>query len=421
MQMELKRRFDRAGQPTRREFLECAAVLAVAGRRPANARLRQAPAKNGPILAYVGTYSSPQGPEGSSGNGQGIYLFEMNPSTGALKQQEFFPDTSNPSWLAFNSAATRLYAANETATYQGANSGSVSAFSIERRSGHLEILNRMSSGGAGPTHLSVHPSGRYVLVANYEAGSVAVLPILPGGQLGPATDVKEAKGTPGPEHATSAPAGGFAVSGHDRPHAHMIQADSSGRYVLASDLALDRIFIWKFDLERGTLSANNPAYVALPAGDGPRHFAFHPNGRWLYSLQEEGSTLVVFDYDSIGGRLSPRQTVSTLPKEFGGTNFPSGILVSPGGKYVYAANRLHNSIAVFSIGEAGFLKLLGVEWTRGDYPRSINIDPTGNFLCSCNQRSDAITTFRINPQTGRLTFTEQYTPVGSPAIIIFLG
>ncbi len=421
MPLELKRQNDRSGKTARREFLKAATILAAAGPLRASAGPLQATSMKGPILAYVGTYSSPQGPEGSTGNGQGIYLCEMNPATGALKQRELFPDASNPSWLACNSAGTHLYAANETATYQGTDSGSVSAFSIDRASGHLTLLNRVGSRGAGPTHLSIHPSGRYVLVANYEGGSVAVFPLKPDGGLGPATDVKETKGTPGPQHAANAPPGSFAISGHDRPHAHMILADPAGRYVLASDLALDRIFIWKFNVEQGTLSAAEPAYASLPPGDGPRHFAFHPTGRWLYSLQEEGSTVVTFDYDGKSGKLAPRQTVSTLPQGFCGTNFPSGILVAPDGKYVYAANRLHDSIAIFSVGETGILKLLAVEWTRGDYPRSISIDPTGNFLYSCNQRSDAITSFRINRQTGRLTFTGHYTPVGTPAIIVFLA
>jgi 6-phosphogluconolactonase (cycloisomerase 2 family) len=182
-------------------------------------------------------------------------------------------------------------------------------------------------------------------------------------------------------------------------------------------VGLDRIFVWKFDVEKGTLSA--PASVVLPPGDGPRHFAFHPNGRWLFSLQEEASTLVVFDYDTRSGRLTAKQTISSLPKGFTGTNFTSEVMVSPDGKFVYAANRLHDSIAFFSIGDGGALRFIGEEWTRGDYPRSFNIDPTGNFLYCCNQRSDAIAVFRINRQTGGLTFTGQYNPVGTPSIIVF--
>src|SRR5580700_3460761 len=288
-----------------------------------------------PILAYVGTYSSPQGPEGSRGNGQGIYLFEMNPATGALTQRAVFPSNANPSWLAFDPSKTHLYAANETATSPGSSSGSVSAYSIDRPSGHLTLLNTVSSQGAGPAHLSVHPSGKWVLVANYAGGTVAVLPIQAGGKLGTATDVKrdhaQAGAPVGPGHASSAPPGSFAISGHDAPHAHMIQSDPAGRFVLASDLALDRIFVWKFDADHGMLAANDPA-VVLPPGDGPRHFTFHPNGRWLYALQEESSTLVTFDYDAARGRLTPKQTVSSLPKGFAGTNFTSEVRISPGAR-----------------------------------------------------------------------------------------
>jgi 6-phosphogluconolactonase len=368
-----------------------------------------------PILAYVGSYSSPQGPEGSHGNGLGIYLFQMNAESGALSQREFIRNPANPSWLAFDATATHLYSANETAD------GSVSAYSIDRANGHLTLLNTASSQGAGPAHLSVHPSGKYVLVANYAGGTVAVLPILSRGELGPASDVKHDQGPVGPVHAASAPPGSFAISGHDNVHAHMIQADPSGRYVLAADLALDRILIWKFDAARGTLSANDPPWVALPPGDGPRHFVFHPNGRWLYSLQEEASTLVTFDYDAARGRLTPRQTISSLPKGFAGTSFTSEVRVSPDARFVYAANRLHDTIAWFSIGAAGDLAFAGEEWTRGDYPRSFTIDPTGSFLYTCNQRGDAIACFRVNRKMGSLTFTGQYTPVGTPAIIIFLA
>jgi len=344
----------------------------------------------------------------------------MNPATGVLVQRELFPDDSNPAWLAFDPSRKHLYSANEITDYKGTNSGSVSAYSIDRMSGHLTLLNTVSSEGAGPAHVSVHPSGKFVLVANYQGGTVAVLPLRPNGELGPATDIKEDTGTPGPTHAASAPPGSFAISGHEKPHAHMIQSDPSGLFVMAADLALDQILIWKFDVERGKLSPNNPPSVALPPGDGPRHFAFHPSGRWFYSLQEEGSTLVTFDYNAESGRLRAKQIISSLPPGFAGTNFTSEVVVSADGRFVYAANRLHDSIAWFAIGAGGTLTFAGEEWTRGDYPRSFNIDPTGNFLYSCNQRADAVTTFRINRQTGSLTFTGRHTPVGTPAIIIFL-
>ena len=394
----------------RRGFLKSAAAFAAAvPARGANA-----------VLAYVGTYSAAKGAEGSRGNGKGINLFEMNPSTGALTLVELFANDANPAWLAFDPSRTHLYAANETDTYQGASSGSVSAYSIDRSSGRLTLLNTVSSQGAGPAHLSVHPSGKFVLVANYAGGTVAVLPIQPNGSLGAATDVKHDTGPTGPARAASGPPGSFAISGHDRQHAHMIQSDPSGRFVLAADLGMDQIIIWKFDTEHGTLAPNSPAAVSVPPGDGPRHFVFHPSGRWFYSLQEEASTLITFDYDATQGRLTAKQTISSLPKGFRGTDFTSEVMISADARFLYAANRLHDSIAWFSIGPAGTLTFAGEEWTRGDYPRSFNIDPSGNFLYSCNQRADAIAAFRVNRQTGALAFTGQYTDVGTPAIIIFL-
>jgi 6-phosphogluconolactonase len=411
---------DPAIEGSRRSFLKGAAALAVVAPRLASGRERPSRRSKGRLLACVGTYSSPQGPEGSPGRGSGIYLFEMNPATGALAQRALFPNESNPAWLDLNPSRTHLYSGNEVRNFQGTDSGSVSAYSIDRASGHLTLLNTVSSEGAGPAHLSVHPSGRYVLVANYAGGTVAVLPIRPNGELGSATDVHHDKGPVGPKHAASAPAGSFAISGHDTPHAHMIHADPSGRFVLSSDLGTDKLLIWKFDLQKGKLSPNDPPSVSLPQGDGPRHFAFHPNGHWFYSLQEEGSTLALFHYDGAQGTLSHQQTLPTLPKGFAGTNFTSEVRVSSDGKFVYAANRLHDSVAFFSIGSEGRLTFVGEEWTRGDYPRSITLDPTGNFLYSLNQRSDAITTYRINRKTGSLTFTGQYTPVGTPACMVFL-
>ncbi len=397
---------------SRRTFLTTAAIGGAAS------ALAQSKGKR--VLMYVGTYSSPEGPEGSRGRGEGIYIFEMNPTNGALKQLSVVRNDANPSCVALDPSGTHLYSANETRKYKGKNAGSVSAYSISRPDGGLKLLNTVSSEGEGPAHLSVHPSGKYVLVANYFGGSVAVLPIESGGSLGPAVDTKQDAGQVGAQHAASAPPGSFAISGHDRTHAHMIQADPSGRFVLASDLGMDRIFVWQFDQKTGKLSPGKRPWVSVPSGDGPRHFAFHPNGRWVYSIQEEGSTLILFDYDAGTGALTARQTISTLPKGFAGTNYTSEVMVSFDGRFVYGANRLHDSIAVFAVGKTGEATLIGETWTRGDYPRSFNIDPSGNYMYSCNQRGDAMTTFRINRKTGELVFTGDYTPIGTPSSIAFL-
>jgi 6-phosphogluconolactonase (cycloisomerase 2 family) len=256
-------------------------------------------------------------------------------------------------------------------------------------------------------------------VANYFGGSVAVIPVLPDGSLGAATDVKKDAGTIGPKKATNAPPGSFAFSGHDQTHAHMIESDPSGRYVLSVDLGLDQILVWRLDEQKGVLIPNDPPFVSFPPGDGPRHFAFHPNKRWCYSIQEEGSNIVLLDYDGNKGSLAPRQTISSLPPGYAGSNFCSEIMVSADGRFVYAGNRLHDSIAIFSIGDNGALTFVTEEWTRGDYPRSFAFDPTGTFLYSCNQRADNIAVFRVNKQTGGLAFTGHYTPVGNPSIVVF--
>ena len=366
------------------------------------------------VIAYVGTYSSPPG----TGKGEGIHILEMDPASGALTPRDVLKTASNPSWLALDRPRTHLYAANEVAEKE-TGAGTVSAYAIDRSTGQLTLLNTVSSEGAGPAHMSIHPAGKHALVANYGGGTVAVLPIQPDGRLGAASDVKRHQGTPGPARASSAPPGSFAISGHDRPHAHMIESDASGRFVFSTDLALDQILSWRFDAEKGTLSPNDPPSVSLPPGDGPRHFAFHPQGRWLYSLQEEASTLVAFDYDAASGRLTAKQTLWTLPRGFAGTNFTSGIALSPDARFVYVSNRLHDSMAWFTIGADGRLTWAGEEWTRGDYPRGFAFDPGGRFLFSCNQRSDAIASFRVG-RSGGLTFTGHYTPVGSPSHLVFL-
>ncbi len=189
--------------------------------------------------------------------------------------------------------------------------------------------------------------------------------------------------------------------------------------MLHVDLGLDRIYVWKFDATAGTLSPAAIPFVTLPPGDGPRHFHFHPNGQWLYSIQEEGSTVVLFDYDANTGKLTERQTLSTLPQGYAGSNFCSEILVSADGRFVYCGNRLHDSIGIFSVGKSGELQWQADEWTRGNYPRSFTFDPSGRFLYCCNQRADHVTVFAVDRTSGQLKFTGQYVPVGNPSIVTF--
>jgi len=378
-----------------------------------------------PLIAYVGTYTSPlQNMRPTQvdlppGNGKGIHLFRVDRTTGAMTPVGIHEMGTSPSCLAFNATKTHLYSANETERLGPDEAGSISAFSIDPATGQLNLINSVSSGGKGPAYLSVHPSGQFVLVANYFGGSVSVIPIKADGGLGEAADVKKSQGSLGPKTASSAPPGSFAFSGHDQTHAHMIEADPEGRYVLSVDLGLDQIQMWKFDVKTGVLTANDPPFISLPPGDGPRHLAFHPRQPWMYSLQEEGSTITLFDYDSEKGSISPRQWISSLPPRYAGSNFCSEIMLSEDGRFVYAGNRLHDSIAIFAVGEEGKLTFVADEWTRGNYPRSFNFDPSGEFLFCCNQRADHVTTFRVDKATGLLHFTGHYTPVGNPSIIVF--
>lgn len=365
------------------------------------------------IWAYAGAYTP---------NGGGIHIFVMDPSNAVLTPVRVVP-ASNPSWLAFDPKKQFLYTANEEAGPRN-QPGSVTAYKVDAASGDLTKLNAASSEGAGPAHLSVDPSGKYVLVANYPGGNVAVLPIRADGSVGAATDVKSTASAcspqcaTGPLHPAKAPPGSFAISGHDAPHAHMFQTDPSGNYAIANDVGIDRTVIWRFDRVNGRLL--DPKTVSSSPGAGPRHFVFHPNGRWFYSLNEESSTIASMTWDAAKGELAAVDEISTLPAGFTGTSFTSEVVITGDGKFVYALNRLHDSIAIFAVAGNGRLKWMGEVWTQSDYPRNCNIDPTGNFLFVCHNKSDNITSFRIHRGSGKLTFTGQYVPVGSASAIVFL-
>jgi len=413
-------------QDSRRAFLKSTATVATVGSLAADTVANSIQQAKGPLMAYVGTFSSPLKDvlptqvDLPPGNGRGIHLFQVDRATGALREAGIHEMGTSPSCLAVNAAGTRLYSANETDRVGPEKNGTVSSFAINRENGALQLLNTVSAGGAGPTYVSVHPAGKHLLVANYFGGSIAVLPILADGKLGEASDVKNDAGKIGPTRAPHAPKGSFAFSGHDRTHAHQIAPDPTGRFVLHVDLGLDTIYVWKFDPATGKLSPAEHHTVQLPPGDGPRHFHFHPNGKWFYSIQEEGSTLVLFDYDGATGKLSPRQTISTLPPGYTGSNFCSEVLLSADGRFLYAGNRLHDSIGVFSIATDGTLRHVADEWTRGNYPRSFSFDPSGTFLYCCNQRADHVTVFRVGKDKGLLEFTGHFAPVGNPSMVLFL-
>lgn len=421
--------------PDRRRFLASSA-MAIGGLSLLNCRGSSAASPfaalvpdaqdDAPLFAYVGTFSSPLRDtlptqvDLPPGNGRGIHHFRVDRRTGALEPCGVTEVGTSPSSLCLNADGSRMYAANETDRVGEGKHGSVAAYSVDRRSGELTPLGSVDSGGAGPTYVRLHPSGKFLLVANYFGGSVAVLPIAADGSLEPASCIRVDDGPIGPTVAPHAPPGSFAFSGHDRTHAHQIVTDPSGRWVLHVDLGLDRIYVWDFDVETGVLEPAPTPFVSLPPGDGPRHLDFHPNGRWCYSIQEEGSTIVLFDWDAERGVLVARQTLSTLPAGYRGSNFCSEILVSRDGRFVYAGNRLHDSIGIFSIGDDGTLTPIADEWTRGNYPRSFEFDPTGKWLYCCNQRADHVTIFRVDPATGLLHFTGGYAAVGNPSCVVFL-
>jgi 6-phosphogluconolactonase len=361
--------------------------------------------------AYVGTYTP---------NGGGIYLFRLDAVSGALTQLHVVDDIRNPSWLALNPARTRLYAVSEIDNFQDTHGGAVVSYAIDAASMQLTRLNAVGCGGATPTHISVHPSGKFAFVANYGGGNVAVFPIGPDGALVEASDIRPSVGARHHARAVDDPPGQFAVSDHDSPHPHMVGCDAGGQFVIADDAGLDLTLIWRFEAQAGRLLPAAAPVVAAPSGSAPRHFVFHPNGRVFYNLYEHDGKIAVYDYDGARGAMKFKQSITTLPVKFAGSNLSSEIIITADGRFVYVSNRLHNSIAVFAVGADGQLRSVSEHWVHADSPRSMNIDPSGEFLYSCNQRSDSITSFRISPVSGSLSFTGRFEPVGSPVALVFI-
>ena len=392
----------------RRDFLRATAVLAPACALP-RAGFSDAVAERA-SYAYVGTYTP---------NGGGIYVFRIDMQGGGLTQMHVFDDIRNPSWLALNPAHNCLYAVSEIDNFGGTHGGAVVAYAIDAETLQLKRLNAVSSQGATPCHMSVHPSGKYAFVANYGGGNVAVLPIGADGTLGEASDVRPSVGAHHHARAVDEPPGQFAVSDHDSPHPHMVAADPSGQYVIANDAGLDLTLVWRLDMQAGRLLPADEPVIAAPSGSAPRHFVFHPNGRTFYNLYEHDAKVAVYDYDSARGTMKPKQSISTLPAKFAGSNMSSEITITADGRFLYVSNRLHSSIAVFAVASDGELRSIAENWAHADSSRSIGIDPSGEFLYSCNNRGDSITSFRISP-AGTLAFTGRFEPVGSPACIVFL-
>jgi 6-phosphogluconolactonase (cycloisomerase 2 family) len=396
---------------TRRDFLRSASLLAAPAALPSRARAAAAGAPPTYTYAYVGTYTP---------NGGGIYLFRLDSESGALTQVQVFDDIRNPSWLAVNPAQTRLYAISEIDNYQGTRSGAVVSYAIDGASSTITRLGALSSAGTTPSHVSVHPSGKFVFVANYGGGNVAVFPVGPDGALGGPTDVRPSVGQRHHARAVDDPPGQFAVSDHDSPHPHMVAADPGGQFVIANDAGLDLTLVWRLDPQAGRLLPADAPVVAAPPGCAPRHFVFHPNGRIFYNLYEHDAKIAVYDYDGSRGAFKFKQLLSTLPPKFAGSNLSSEIVMTADGRFLYVANRLHNAVSSFAVADDGQLRLLSENWVHADFPKSLAIDPGGEFLYSCNQRGDSITSFRISAATGALQFTGRFEPVGSPAVMAIL-
>lgn len=395
---------------TRRDLLRTAPLLLPG----AFARFTWATTSDAPAdarFAYVGTYTP---------NGGGIYLFRADAATGALTQLQVVDDIRNPTWLTVNAAQTRLYAVSEIDNYQGARSGAVVTYAIDGATLQLKRLAAVSSGGATPAHISLHPSEKYLFAANYGGGSVAVFPLGADGTPGEATDLRPSVGPRHHVRPVNDPPGQFAFSDHDNPHVHMVAADPSGQFVIANDAGLDLTLIWRFDVGSGRLMPAAQPIIAAPPGAAPRHFAFHPNGRVFYNLYEHDAKVAVYDFDAARGGMKLKQVIASLPPKFAGSNLASEILMTADGRFLYVANRLHNAVSIFGAAVDGQLHSISETWVHADSPRSLSIDPTGTLLYSCNQRGDSITSFHLNPATGALTFTGRFEAVGSPAVMTFL-
>ncbi len=353
------------------------------------------------LTLYVGTYTS--------GKSEGIYIYNMNVSSGQLKYFNTVKRVIDPSFLAVDRKRRFLYAVNELGEFGGKPGGALSAFSIDQKTGDLNLLNQQPSLGGAPCHVAVDATGRFVLVANYTGGNVSVLPVKPDGSLGTAIEMVQHQGSSANKERQEA------------PHAHCVVLDRSNRYAFVADLGLDKVMIYLFDAKAGKLMPARQPWAQLKPGAGPRHFIFHPNGRYAYVINELDSTLTAFSYDAVNGTLRSMQTVSALPGGFSGNNDCADLHVSPSGKFLYGSNRGHNSIVVFAINErTGKLTYLEHTATQGKTPRNFAVDPTGRFLLVANQESDTVVTLRIDPVTGRLKPTGHMAEVPTPVCLRFL-
>jgi 6-phosphogluconolactonase len=363
-----------------------------------------ASAPRGEMLVYFGTYTNEKS--------KGVYVSRLDLASGKVTPPELVAETPNPSYLAIHPSGDFLYAANEVSSFDGKEAGSVSAFAIDRKSGKLTALNRESAVGRGPVYVIIDKTGRNLLLSNYGRGSVAVLPIGADGMLKPASAFVQHTGSSVDKERQSA------------PRVHSINLDPGNRFAYAADLGLDKVLIYRFDPDKGSLVPGEPPFVAVAPGAGPRHSAFHPSGRFAYVINETNVTLTVFRSDPERGTLTELETVSTLPPNVSVQQgfSTADVRLHPSGRFLYGSNRGYDSIVVFTVDEkTGRLTQVQNESTQGSAPRGFGIDPTGAYLLAANQRSDSVVVFRIDQKTGRLTPTGQKIEVGSPACVKFVA
>lgn len=360
-----------------------------------------AQAFEGKYWVFVGTYTGEKS--------KGIYRAEFDPSTGKLGEPTLAGEVASPSFLAIHPTGQYLYSVSEISGFDGKKGGAVAAFALDPKSGSLRLLDKESTIGDGPCHLVVDATGKTVLVANYGGGSVAALPIGPDGKLDPASSFIQHTGS------------SVNPNRQKEPHAHSINVDKANRYAFAADLGLDKILVYKLDPSQGTLTPNDPPAAALKPGSGPRHFAFHPSGKYAYAINELTSTMTAFEYEPETGKLSEIQTISCLPAGFEGTSYTAEVQVHPSGKFVYGSNRGHDSLVIYKVDPStGRLAVVGHASTQGKNPRNFTVDPTGQYILAANQETDNIVVFKVDPSTGELTPTGQQISVGKPVCIRFL-
>jgi 6-phosphogluconolactonase (cycloisomerase 2 family) len=353
-----------------------------------------------PLFAYVGCFTT----VARGARGDGINVYRVDRQSGAWTHVQRVGELVNPSFLILDRGERVLYVVH-------ADLAEVSAFTRDPATGMLAFLNRQPTGGRNPVHLALDPSGRWLAIANYAGGNVALLSIRPDGALGPIVDSVALAGEPGP-HRTEQPG----------PHPHHAPFDPSGRFVVVPDKGLDRVFVFRLDAAAGRLAANEPASVKTRAGAGPRHIAFHPAVPVAYVVNELDSTVATYRWDSVAGTLEPLQILPTVPPAYTGDNTGSEIAVAPSGNAVYVSNRGHDSIAAFAVERpSGLLAPHGWEATQGRKPRFFALDPTGRVLHAANEGSDTITAFRLDSASGRLEPTGQVVATASPACIAFAG